>query len=64
MSISYHRKPKRSQRERRARLEEVRAQLGDKLFAQFMIDMLVGCGPMSPVWDYPVLAEIWLKRLG
>lgn len=54
-----------SQRERRRILEILRKQLGDKLFADFMIDRYAESGAAVSITELPCLADIWLlKRPG
>ena len=59
MSTNYNAN-RRSQRERQAILETLRKQLGDKLFADFMIDRYAESGPTISVADLPCLAGVWL----
>jgi hypothetical protein len=59
---------RRSQRQRREILEMIRDQLGDRLFADFMIDCYTENGPTVAVGDLPALTSVWLaakaKRIG
>jgi len=53
---------RRGQRDRRFALEEARAILGDRLFAEFMIDQCSEQGSTLSVVDLPALARVWLER--
>jgi hypothetical protein len=50
-----------AQRERRELLDEVRARLGDRLFADLMVDMIAG-SPALTVGNLPSLVDVWLVK--
>jgi hypothetical protein len=58
VTAAYHGR-RRSQRQRREVLEIIRVQLGDELFADFMIDVYAESGPTVSVADLPALVSVW-----
>lgn len=62
MSTSY-RGHNSSQRQRRKMLNRVRSRLGDKLFADFIVDLVSqhGAGGFSTI-DIPSLADLWIGQ--
>lgn len=49
-----------TQRQRRLALEPLREALGDRLFADFVVHLLIE-NPGAPVTRYPALAALWLR---
>ena len=63
MSAAY-RGQKRSQRRRREALERIRTRLGDRRFADFIVDHVSENGPTTQVGNLPALAELWVQQQG
>jgi hypothetical protein len=61
MTASYHRDGV-TQRQRREMLLGIRERLGDRLFADFMVDAMTGYGMSTSVCDLPALVDVWMLK--
>ena len=61
MSASYNGE-RGTQRQRREILCDIREHLGDRLFADFMIDAITGYGRGIAICELPALVDVWLLK--